>query len=242
MVAIDPAATHGEDADDTGIIVVGRGPCQAATCVLARDRLKCPGHGYVLGDYTCNLPPSGWANEAIKAYDHHGASRIVAERNNGGDMVGHVVQSARPGIPYTPTYATHGKLTRAEPASAMHEQGRIHILYTDGDEWYTRLEEELISWTPDAKWSPNRLDAMVWGLWELKLIGGQGAAFMAAWAEERAAQAKTATIPVEADQLKRLPSMATTPEPEERICACTSGRRYFDGHCVKCGGVPPSLT
>ena len=237
VVAVDPAATSGEDADDTGIVVVGRGPCQPSTCKLVREGLKCPGHGYILSDATCHLPPAGWAQVAIREYDRWSADRIVAERNNGGDMVGFVVQSQRPGVPYKSVVATRGKAVRAEPASAMSEQGRIHFMGI-----FPELEEELTTWLPDdpSADSPNRLDAMVWGLTELQLIGGQGAAFIAAWESELARSESSAIIPEGARQyLAALPTMTTgEDEPQERVCRCTVGRRFFDGHCVRCGGVP----
>lgn len=165
VVAIDPAGSTSEDADDTGIVVVGRGPHQAETCEIP----SCPGHGYVLADRTCHLPPHGWASEAIAAFDEWEADRIVAERNFGADMVGHTVHSVRAGLPYGDVRASWGKLPRAEPASALWEQGRCHMLGM-----FPELENELETWTPEANWSPNRLDALVWGLTELRLINSAG--------------------------------------------------------------------
>ena len=171
VVSIDPAATSGEGADDTGIIIVGRGPHQPDTCEIP----QCPGHGYVLDDRTCHLPPHGWAETAISAYDQWQADRVIAEVNNGGDMVGATLHAVRVGIPYAKVTATRGKQVRAEPVSALYEQGRVHHLGV-----FTELEQELETWTPDAKWSPNRLDALVWGLTYLGLIGAQGAV-IATW-------------------------------------------------------------
>lgn len=170
VVAVDPAVTSDEDADDTGIVVVAKGPHQDATCKFGN---RCPGHGYVLADRTCHLPPHGWALETIKAFDDFSADRVVAETNNGGDMVGETIHAVRIGIPYTKVTATRGKAMRAEPISALYEQGRCHHIGAFAD-----LEDQMTSWTPDADWSPDRLDALVWGLTYLGLIGAQGAAFM----------------------------------------------------------------
>lgn len=174
VVAVDPAVSANEDSDDTGIVVVARGPHQPATCRL-EGLATCPGHGYVLDDLTCHVTPREWAARAIAAFDHWAADRIVAEVNNGGDMVGTTIHAARPGVPYEAVRATRGKTTRAEPASALYEQGRVHHLGV-----FPELESQLTTWTPDAD-SPDRLDALVWGLTALGLIGGQGVAFLAAW-------------------------------------------------------------
>lgn len=162
VVAIDPAVSVGEDSDDTGIIVVARGPHQPTTCNL----VECPGHGYVLEDLTCKQLPADVARVALAALDRWHATRIVAEVNNGGEWIGATVKSQRPTVPYEMVRATKGKYTRAQPASALYEQGRVHHL---GE--FPELEEQLITWTPDSGESPDRLDALVWGLTALKLIG-----------------------------------------------------------------------
>ena len=162
VVAVDPAVTSGEDADCTGIVVVARGPHLPELCKLTGP---CPGHGYVLDDLTCKLPPSEWARRAVGAFDKWDASRIVAEVNNGGDMVGETIRAIRGSIPYEAVRATKGKLMRAEPASSMYAQGRVHHMGSFPD-----LEEQMSSWAPDSRESPDRLDALVWGLTALKLI------------------------------------------------------------------------
>lgn len=217
VVAVDPAVTSDEDADDTGIVVVARGPHQPETCQFD----KCPGHGYVLDDRTCHLPPHGWAKIAVQAYDDWEADRIVAEVNNGGDMVGETIHAVRVGIPYTKVTATRGKRLRAEPISALYEQGRMHHVGV-----FAELEAEMNTWTPDAEWSPNRLDALVWGATHLGLIGAQGAAFMAAWSDVAPRQA----TPVELAALPVHEPFEVTPARDG--CA----HRWFDGVCVFCGG------
>ncbi len=162
VVAVDPAVTSGEDSDCTGIIVVARGPHLPDLCKLT---VPCPGHGYVLADLTCKVPPSEWARRAVAALDTWHANRIVAEVNNGGDMVGETIRAIRSTVPYEAVRATKGKLIRAEPASAMYAQGRVHHMGT-----FPELEEQMASWAPDSKESPDRLDALVWGLTALKLI------------------------------------------------------------------------
>src|ERR1700683_1795257 len=116
VVAIDPAVSANEDSDDTGIIVVARGPHQAQTCKL-EGLATCPGHGYVLDDLTCHVTPREWAAIAVGAFDKWGADRIVAGVNNGGDMVGTTIHAVRAGISYEAVRASRGKTTRAEPVS-----------------------------------------------------------------------------------------------------------------------------
>lgn len=147
VVAIDPAVTSGDDSDDTGIVVCGKGA---------------DGRGYVLADKSCHLSPGGWAKRAVQAYDDYQADRIVGEVNNGGDLVETVIRTVRPNIPYHKVTASRGKRVRAEPIAALYEQGRVSHAAVFED-----LEAQLTGWTPDAGDSPDRLDAMVWGFTEL---------------------------------------------------------------------------
>jgi predicted phage terminase large subunit-like protein len=152
VVAIDPAAATGEDADETGIVVVGR------------DQ---QGHGYVLADASGKYQPIEWAKIAIAAYRAHRADRIVAERNNGGDMVEATIRMVDPNVPVTTVWASRGKVTRAEPVSALYEQGRMHHVGT-----FPQLEDQMANFTADfdrdkAGYSPDRVDALVWATTEL---------------------------------------------------------------------------
>ena len=152
VVAIDPAATSGEDADETGVVVVGQ------------DK---DGQGYVLADCSGRYTPIEWARIAISAYRTHHADRIVAERNNGGDMVEATLRMVDQNVPVTTVWASRGKVTRAEPISALYEQGRMHHVGT-----FPQLEDQLTNFTSDfdreaAGYSPDRLDAMVWAATEL---------------------------------------------------------------------------
>lgn len=225
-IGVDPAVTSGEDSDDTGIIVVARGPCQPSTCKL--DRTICTGHGYVLADLTCHVAPREWARRAVAAYYEWGATRIVAEVNNGGDMVGETIHAVDPGVAYRQVRASRGKQMRAEPASALFDQGRCHMLGI-----FTELEEQMTTWTLDAKWSPDRLDALVWALVELGLIGAQGAAFMAYYKDQ---VSQAAQRPKVARELRAMPRLGE--ETDLGTCRCLPGtRRFFQGRCTVCGGV-----
>jgi len=147
VVAIDPAVTSGEDSDETGVVVAG----------LSND-----GKFYVLADYSTRTTPDAWARVAIDAYKEFKADRIVAEVNNGGDMVSILLRTVDPTIPVKKVTASRGKRVRAEPISALYEQGRVHHV---GE--FVKLEEQMISWTPDMLRSPDRIDALVWALTEL---------------------------------------------------------------------------
>jgi phage terminase large subunit-like protein len=152
VIAIDPATTSGEDADETGIIVAGK---------------DARGHGYVLGDTSGRYPPTDWARLAISLYRQHKADRVVAEVNNGGDMVEATLRMVDPNVAYTAVRATRGKVVRAEPVAALYEQGRIHHIGA-----FPTLEDQMCGFTPDldrktAGFSPDRVDALVWALTDL---------------------------------------------------------------------------
>ena len=150
VVAIDPAVTSGESSDETGIIVAGATP---------------DGHYYVLEDGTMKGSPEAWARKAVELYRKWKCDRIVAETNNGGDMVEAVLRQVDNTIPYRKVTASRGKKVRAEPISALSEQKRLH--FVGG---FDKLEDQLVSWQPDSGVSPDRMDAMVWAVTEL--MGG----------------------------------------------------------------------
>jgi predicted phage terminase large subunit-like protein len=129
------------------------------------------GDGYVLDDLTLKASPDGWGFAAIQAYDKWQADRIVAEKNQGGDMVAHVIQTIR-NVPVTLVTATRGKALRAEPISALYEQHRVH--HVGGN--FERLEDQMTTWTPNTKDSPDRLDALVWALTDLMVKAPAGIA------------------------------------------------------------------
>lgn len=152
VVAIDPAAKSEEGSDETGIIVAG----------LGTDN-----HGYVLEDLSGRYQPLGWAKQAIDAFRTHKADRIIAEVNNGGEMVEATLRSVERSVPFKAVTATRGKVIRAEPIAAYYEQGKVHHVGS-----FPQLEDQLCEMTLDfdrkaAGYSPDRLDANVWALTEL---------------------------------------------------------------------------
>jgi len=149
VVAVDPSATSGGDA--CGIVVAG----------LGTDN-----HGYVLEDNTMQGSPAAWASEAVAAYHRHRADRLIAESNNGGEMVSTTISTVYGAPPVTLIHASRGKLTRAEPIAARYEQLSVHHFGTFPD-----LEDEMVQWVVGMD-SPNRMDALVWCLTELLLNGG----------------------------------------------------------------------
>jgi len=153
VVAIDPAVTSGQEADETGIIVMGEG----------KD-----GHGYVLADMSMRAAPDVCMQRASAAYHDWQADRVVAEVNNGGDYIGTLLHAVDPIIPYRKVTATRGKLTRAEPLSALYAQGKIHHAGVFPD-----LEDQMVTWVPGGDDSPDRLDALVWCAADLRgLLAG----------------------------------------------------------------------
>jgi phage terminase large subunit-like protein len=144
VVAMDPAVTTGEDSDETGIIVAA----QAAD-----------GHAYVLADLTRRETPYNCCKRAIDAYYEFKADAVVGEQNNGGDYIRDLIHSVDPNVTYRQVYATRGKATRAQPVSSLYEQGRVHHAGL-----FPELEDQLSTWLPDDLDSPDRLDALVWGV------------------------------------------------------------------------------
>lgn len=152
VVAIDPAASSGneEGQAETGIVVAGIGT---------------DGRGYVLDDVSCRQSPNGWARQAVAAYDLYSADAIVAETNQGGEMVEQTLRSVRPSIPYIGVRASRGKVTRAEPVAALYEQGRVSHVGA-----FPALEDQMVLFTPlgiEGGTTADRTDALVWAMTEL---------------------------------------------------------------------------
>jgi phage terminase large subunit-like protein len=147
VVAIDPAVTSGEESDETGIVVAG---------------MTADGHYYILADKSLRTTPDHWARVAIAQYEEWKADKVVAETNNGGDMVIMLLRTVNPSVAVKKVSATRGKRVRAEPVSSLYEQGRVHHVGV-----FPQLEDQMIIWTPDNPDSPDRLDALVWALTEL---------------------------------------------------------------------------
>jgi phage terminase large subunit-like protein len=115
----------------------------------------------VLDDASISGTPDQWARQVVSTFHKWRADRVVVERNQGGDMVAAVLRSVDPNLPITEVYATRGKYTRAEPISAMYEQGKVKHAGA-----FPKLEDQLCTWVPGED-SPDRLDAMVWALTDL---------------------------------------------------------------------------
>lgn len=153
VVAVDPSGaddTDNQDNDEIGIVVCGLG---------------IDGNGYVLEDLTCKAGPATWGRVATQAYERHRANTIVAEVNFGGAMVRAVIHSARPRTPFKAVTASRGKVVRAEPVSSLCETGKVRMVG-----YHQALEEELYGFTTHGfmgENSPNRADAMVWGMSDL---------------------------------------------------------------------------
>jgi phage terminase large subunit-like protein len=152
LVAIDPAVTSGEESDETGIVVVGK------------DHNN---EYYVLEDVSGKYTPDQWGRLAVKTFYEWEADRIVAETNNGGDLVERLLRSVDPNIPYRSVRATRGKMLRAEPIAALYEQRKVHHLGV-----FPELETQMCTYVGQVKPSPDRLDALVWGLTELSKSQG----------------------------------------------------------------------
>ena len=135
---------------ETGIVVAGRGE---------------DGDAYIFRDLSCRLSSNGWGGRAINAYREYGADRIVAEVNNGGDLVEDVLRVIDKNVSYRAVHASRGKVVRAEPISALYEQKRVHHVGV-----FAELETQMCSFVPDhLDGSPDRVDALVWALTELML-------------------------------------------------------------------------
>lgn len=153
VVAVDPSGSgdvDNADNDAIGIVV----------CALGTD-----GNAYLLEDCTVKAGPATWGKVAADAYERHSADVIVGETNYGGEMVKHTIQTARPRTPYKAVSATRGKVVRAEPISALYEQGKVRHA---GE--FPELEDELVAFSTVGymgERSPNRADALIWALTEL---------------------------------------------------------------------------
>ena len=148
VVGVDPSASSG--GDEAGIITVG----------MSGDDY------YTLSDDSRQGSPQQWATAAVTAYHRNNADCIVAEKNNGGEMVEAVIKQVDKSVNVKLVWASRGKATRAEPISAICEQGRDHHVGI-----FEELEDELALWIPGDD-SPNRLDAKVWAMTELAKLSG----------------------------------------------------------------------
>lgn len=149
VVAVDPAVSNNDSSDETGIIVAG----------LGDDDI-----GYVLEDLSGKYSPIEWANKAAYAYHKWNADKLIAEVNQGGDLVESNIRTIDRSIAIKKIHATKGKYLRAEPISSLYEQKRVQHIGV-----FAELESQMCDFTPGSKKSPDRLDAMVYALTELMI-------------------------------------------------------------------------
>lgn len=162
IVAVDPAGSSEEGSDENGIVVVG----------MARNADGYP-EGYVLEDASLRGSPEEWARRTVDMYRKWSADKIVAEKNQGGEMVASVIKAVDRSLSPKLVHASRGKIIRAEPISSLYEQNRIHHVGR-----FDHLEDQMCTFSVDniranGMGSPDRVDALVWGLTELfeKLTG-----------------------------------------------------------------------
>ena len=142
VIGLDPATTSNDGSDETGIIGAG----------------KANGHYYVLKDLSGKFTPSGWGNVVCDEYKANRINRIIAETNQGGEMVESILTNIIHTIPVTKVHAKIGKALRADPVAALYERGLVHHVGL-----FEKLEDEMTEWDGTGA-SPNRLDALVYAL------------------------------------------------------------------------------
>lgn len=239
VVAIDPAVTSGEDADETGLVVAGLG---------------CDGHVYVLADLSGRHAPMEWARRAVAAYHLHKADAIIGEANNGGDLIETTIRQVDPNVAYRAVHASRGKAVRAEPCAALWEQGRAHLVGA-----LPQLEDQMATWAVGldrrTQGSPDRVDALVWAVTSLAIEQAPGQGLIDWYVQEArklGATERELSVPLpKADEAFFHEFAETTPKPTRMrapdIWQSTfygiAGRRYdfkagevFDADS---GDVPP---
>lgn len=163
VIGVDPAVTKRENSDLTGIVIAG---CK---------RIKGDMHYFVLDDRSLIGSPTEWAGTAVNAYNEYEADRIVAETNQGGDMVEQTIRNIDRRIAYRGVRATRGKIVRAEPIAELYERGLVHHV---GE--FPAMEDEMCEYCGyENEKSPDRMDALVWALTELSKRGTGSCAILA---------------------------------------------------------------
>ncbi|KKK89423.1 hypothetical protein LCGC14_2733250, partial [marine sediment metagenome] len=150
VIGVDPPVSSEEGSSEAGIVAVG----------LGED-----GHGYVLADESVVAKPETWARRVVALHDILEANTVIAEVNQGGDMVEHTIHSVRKAVKVIKVRATKGKVLRAEPMSALYSLGRVHHIGS-----YPKLEGQMCQLTSDGyhgNGSPDRVDGLVYGLTNL---------------------------------------------------------------------------
>ena len=149
VVGVDPSVGDTNEIAECGIVAVGEG---------------IDGNYYVLDDHSLRASPNKWAERVVEAWHQRPTDRIVAEVNQGGALVELTLRTVNPNIPYKPVRASTGKQARAEPVSALYEQGRVFHVRP-----FEELEDQMVSWVPGEGDSPDRIDALVWAFHDLAL-------------------------------------------------------------------------
>ena len=207
-VGVDPTGSDRADADECGIVVVGKGS---------------DGDAYVLEDLTLTAGPAVWARKAVAAYHDWKADKIVAEGNFGGQMVVETIHSVDKTVPVEIVNASRSKRQRAEPVAALYEQGRVHHVGA-----MPRLEDELTTWDTDSGWSPGRMDALVWGISWLNLAG---AASLDAWLQATKERTEARQHPQEPQPPRVNPYLRRS----DRCPKGPDGRHVWNGNqCMAC--------
>jgi phage terminase large subunit-like protein len=140
VIGVDPAVTNNDSSDATGIVAVG----------MCENNLF-----WVLEDASRKDSPLEWARAVVDIFKRHRADSVIAESNQGGELVREIIHQHDAGVPVSLTHASRGKYTRAEPVAMLYEQGRVKHL-----KGMTLLEDEMCNWVPGES-SPDRMDALV---------------------------------------------------------------------------------
>ncbi len=161
VVGVDPAVTSRPDSDETGIVAAGIGP---------------DNHYYVLADASLHGTPAEWARAVDAVYRRFHADRVIAEVNNGGELITANLRNVNPSLSCRSITASRGKFVRAEPIAALYELGRVHHVGT-----FPELEDQMCNYNPlmPRSSSPDRMDALVWALTELSATPGGSRAIIA---------------------------------------------------------------
>lgn len=180
VVAVDPAVSTNDGSDETGIVVVG----------VTMEK-----HAYILADYSGIYSPNQWAQRVVAAFHEFKADFVVGEVNQGGDLVESNIQTVDQGVPVKKVHATRNKYVRAEPVASLAEQGRYHHVG-----FHSKLEDQMCSFTVDfdrkkGGYSPDRMDAMVWGVTETILLGFPGSSLLDYYAQQDAEEAARKALP-----------------------------------------------
>ena len=151
IIAVDPSVSHTENSDECGIVVASLEASQKGAVIHK--------------DLSGKLTTQQWARRVVNAVREYNANYVVAEVNQGGDLVENVIHNEDPNVKVKKVRAAVGKFARAEPVAQLYDEGHVQVTH-DGD--MPELEDELTTYVPlNAKCSPNRLDALVWALTDL---------------------------------------------------------------------------